>query len=61
MFHVKQTIHMKYKVLFFLKNNEKIFKTVACCSRDWHLNPSALRKAKIVYSFGLHECSRVKG
>ena len=24
------------------------------------LNPIALRKAKIVYSFGLSECSRVK-
>ena len=24
---------MKYQVLFSLKNNEKIFKTVVCCSR----------------------------
>ena len=25
------------------------------------LNPTALRKAKIVYKFGLSECNRVKG
>ena len=28
---------MKYQALFSLKNNEKIFKTVGCCSLDWHL------------------------
>ena len=28
---------MKYQVLFSLKNNEKIFKTVICCSHDWRL------------------------
>ena len=27
---------MKYKVLFSLKNNEKVFMNVVCCSRDWH-------------------------
>ena len=27
----------------------------------FHINPIALRKAKIVYNFGLSECSRVKG
>ena len=26
----------------------------------WSLNPIALRKAKIVYNFGLSECNRVK-
>ena len=26
----------------------------------WRLNPIALRKAKIVYNFGLSECNRVK-
>ena len=26
---------MKYQVLFFPKQNEKIFKTVVCCSSDW--------------------------
>ena len=26
---------MKYQSLFSQKNNEKIFKTVVCCSRDW--------------------------
>ena len=25
---------MKYQALFYQKNNEKIFKTVVCCSRD---------------------------
>ena len=31
----KQRIHMKYQALFYQKNNEKIYKTVICCSRDW--------------------------
>ena len=31
----KQRIHMKYQVLFSLKNNEKVFINVVCCSRDW--------------------------
>ena len=31
---------MKYQVLFSLKNNEKIFKTVVCCKRDWRLYTS---------------------
>ena len=26
---------MKYQVLLSLKNNEKILKTVVCCSLDW--------------------------
>ena len=26
---------MKYQDLFYQKNNEKIFKTVVCCSRAW--------------------------
>ena len=29
-----QRIHMKHQVLFSLKNNEKIFMKVVCCSRD---------------------------
>ena len=30
----RQRIHMKYQVLFSLKNNEKVFINVVCCSRD---------------------------
>ena len=30
-----QRIQMKYQVLFSLKNNEKIFMNVVCCSPDW--------------------------
>ena len=30
----RQRIHMKYQVLFSLKNNEKVFMNVVCCSRD---------------------------
>ena len=26
---------MEYQVLFSLKNNEKVFINVICCSRDW--------------------------
>ena len=31
----EQRIHLKDQVLFSLKNNEKIFMNVVCCSRDW--------------------------
>ena len=30
----KQRIHLKHQVLFSLKNNEKFFMNVVCCSRD---------------------------
>ena len=30
-----ERIHLKHQVLFSLKNNEKIFKNVVCCSHDW--------------------------
>ena len=30
-------IHLKHQVLFSLKNNEKIFMNVVCCSCDWRL------------------------
>ena len=30
-----QRIHMKYEVLFLLKNNEDIFMNVVSCSCDW--------------------------
>ena len=30
-----QRIHMKYQVLFSLKDNEKVFINVICCSLDW--------------------------
>ena len=33
----QQRIHMKYQVLFSLKNNEKNCKTVVCCICDWRL------------------------
>ena len=31
----KQMIHMEHQALFSLKNNEKVFINVVCCSRDW--------------------------
>ena len=31
----QQRIHMKYQVLFSLKNIEKVFISVVCCSRAW--------------------------
>ena len=40
---------MKYQVLFSLKTNEKIFKTVICCSRDWHF------KGLTLYYANMHE------
>ena len=26
---------MKYQILFSLKNNEKVFINIVCCSHDW--------------------------
>ena len=44
---------MKYQILFPLKNNEKIFKTIVCCSRDWRLSQMEkglpIRKANFFY------------
>ena len=39
-----------------------LIKIYAVCKRFWSLvlNPIALRKAKIVFNFGLFECKRVK-
>ena len=31
----QQRIHLKHQVLFSLKNNDKLFMNVVCCSRDW--------------------------
>ena len=31
----EQRIHLKHQVLFSLKNNEKIFMNVVCCSHNW--------------------------
>ena len=31
----QQRIHLKHQVLFSLKNKEKIFMNVVCCSHDW--------------------------
>ena len=28
---------MKYQILFSLKDNEKVFMNVVCCSRDWRV------------------------
>ena len=40
---------MKYQVLFSLKNNEKIFKTFVCCSRDWRLKISVWCSASEIH------------
>ena len=39
---------MKYQVLFSLKNNEKIFINVVCCSRDWHFKGQVCYKKVII-------------
>ena len=33
---------MKHQVLFSLKNNEKLFMNVVCCSRDWRFKVADL-------------------
>ena len=34
---------MKYQVLFSLKNNEKVFINVICCSRDWRFKTPKMK------------------
>ena len=42
---------MKYQVLFSLKNNEKVFMDVVCCSRDWRFkNPDWTVGALLILS-----------
>ena len=48
-------MHFKSSSYFFTKNISTL--DFVCTGR---LNPIALRNAKIVYNFGLSECSRVK-
>ena len=43
-FSAKQRIHLKHQVLFSLKNNEKMFINVVCCSRDWRCKGKVLLK-----------------
>ena len=49
--HFDQTFHLKKKM-----------EGKACILKDFFfdMNPTAHRKAKIVYNFGLSECNRVK-
>ena len=46
---------MKYQVLSSLKNNEKIFMNVVCCSRDWRFKGNFVKMVAkcggIPYSF----------
>ena len=38
----------------------EMFANLICYVKTIHINPIALKKAKIVYNFGLSECNRVK-
>ena len=51
---------MKHQALFSYQDKSKKSKSVVCCIFAWLFNPIALRKAKIVYNFGLSECNKVK-
>ena len=53
---------MKHQVLFSSKDNSEKIKVSSAAIFVWRLrvNPTALRKAKIAYSFSLSECSRVE-
>ena len=55
-----------YTILAFLsvvrlKGNKRPCHSDFCELTASVFNPTALRKAKIVYNFGLYECNRVKG
>ena len=41
---------MKYQVLFSLKNKEKVFINVVCCSRDWCFKKSMVHLGFVLLS-----------
>ena len=47
----KSEIYKRFKC-----TSKNVFRMIHCV----HLNPSILRKAKIVYNFGRSKCNRVK-
>ena len=53
---IQNTVKMK----IFTRNPYLKIVDTLLVSKSSTLNPIALRKAKIVYSFGLSECNRVK-
>ena len=63
-----QNFHIKVNGYLFRGSNFVSFvaslfrvnSSFLCCPRSKFFNPIALRKAKIVYNFGLYECNRVK-
>ena len=58
----KLMLHIARHKNYFIQNLGQLqFDTLKVNPSFWVLNPIALRKAKIVYNFGLSECSRVKG
>ena len=49
---------MKYQVLSSLKNNEKVFTNVVCCSRDWQNHATKyMIKARLFLLSGSREIS----
>ena len=46
---------MKHQVLFSLKNNEKIFVNVVCCSRDWRFKGLPFLTSGLVHLYHLDE------
>ena len=47
--------------IFYRGHNSVPFSFFPSPHNAGHFNPIALRKAKIVFNFGLSECNRVKG
>ena len=39
---------MNYQVLLSLKNNEKVFINVVCCSPNWHFKGQCINKMSLV-------------
>ena len=51
-----QRIHLKHLVLFPVKNNEKIFMNVVCCSRDWRFKGLVFFRMDCMMFCCIHEC-----
>ena len=49
---------LEHQVLFSLKNNEKIFMNIVCCSGDWHfrVNVSVVCVHSCVYCMCVYMC-----
>ena len=61
LYNLKWLHALRFKAIALSGNCCKYTANTSCNADENSINPTALRKAKIVYNFGHSECNRVKG